>query len=248
MGIDHVALGSDFEGAVIPDALGGITGLPALASALAARGYDEESIAKVSHENWLRVLAETWQPWGRYLRLAGDDPRPTLLDALARFSAPGLAVDLGAGAGRDSAELLRRGWNVIAVDRARDAIDRLGRLAGADPARLETRHARFEEIAWPRCDLVNASFALPFCSPASFAVVWERIVDSLRPGGRFCGQLFGERDQWASSGIVVVSRNELEALLAPFEVERLDEEESDGSTVVGKPKHWHLFHIVARKR
>jgi membrane dipeptidase len=251
MGIDHVALGSDFEGAVIPDALGGITGLPALAAALAAHGYDEEAIAKISHKNWLRVLDETWQPWGRYLRLAGDDPRPTLLDALARFSEPGLAVDLGAGAGRDSAELLRRGWNVIAIDREQDAIDRLGGLAGLaglDAARLETRHARFEETSWPRCDLVNASFALPFCSPPSFAELWGRIVESLRPGGRFCGQLFGERDQWAGSGIVVVSRKQLEALLEPFEIERLDEEEADGSTVVGKPKHWHLFHIVARRR
>jgi len=248
MGIDHVGLGSDFEGAAIPDALGGMSGLPALAAALEARGYDEEAVAKVSHRNWLRVLEETWQPWGRYLRLAGADPRPTLLDALARFSDPGLAVDLGAGAGRDSVELLRRGWSVIAIDREQEAIDRLRALAGDDSAGLEARRSRFEEASWPRCDLVNASFALPFCAPASFAPLWARIVESLRPGGRFCGQLFGERDQWAGSGIVVVSRQELERLLAPFEVEHLDEEEADGSTVSGKPKHWHLFHVVARKR
>ena len=33
-----------------------------------------------------------------------------------------------------------------------------------------------------------------------FDEVWARIVDSLRPGGRFCGQLFGERDEWARLG------------------------------------------------
>jgi len=42
-------------------------------------------------------------------------------------------------------------------------------------------------------------------------------------------------------------REEVERLLAPFEAERFDEVEEDGETALGKPKHWHLFHIVARK-
>src|SRR5258708_30442219 len=46
----------------------------------------------------------------------------------------------------------------------------------------------FHESTWPTCDLVNASFSLPFCAPERFPEVWERIVESLRPGGRFCGQ------------------------------------------------------------
>jgi len=248
IGLEHVGFGSDFEGAIVPDELGGTAGLPKLLAALAARGYDEEAIAKISHGNWLRVLDESWHPWARYLRLAGGDARPTLLDALARFAAPGLAVDLGAGAGRDSAELLRRGWSVIAIDGEQDAVDRLHALAGADSPRLETRLARFEESSWPTCDLLNASFSLPFCPPASFPGLWGRIVESIRPGGRFAGQFFGEHDQWAGSGIVVQSRETLERLLAPFELERFEELENDGSTVSGRPKHWHVFHVVARKR
>ena len=248
IGIDHVAFGSDFEGAIIPDELGGISGLPRLLDALRARGHDEESVAKIAHRNWLRVLDETWRPWGRYFSLAGDDARPTLLAAADRFAAPGLAVDLGAGTGRDTAELLRRGWSVIAIDREQEAINRLHELAGPDSGRLETRVSRFEDTEWPACDLVNASFSLPFCPPGSFAGLWRRIVDSLPPGGRFSGQLFGERDEWAGSGIVVQTRAELDDLLAPFEVERLDEFDGDGTTVIGKPKHWHVFHVVARKR
>jgi len=60
MGVDHVAFGSDFDGAVVPDAVGGVAGFPAVSDALAAAGYDEESIAKITHGNWLRVLEETW--------------------------------------------------------------------------------------------------------------------------------------------------------------------------------------------
>ena len=247
IGIDCVAFGSDFEGATIPDELGGMAGLPRLVDVLRARGYDDEALAKITHGNWLRVLGETWRRWGRYFDLAGDDPRPTLLDALDRFVEPGLAVDLGAGTGRDTAELLRRGWSVIAIDGEREAINRLHRLRPA-LLRLETRVASFTEARWPTCDLVNASFSLPFASPGEFNALWARIVESLRPGGRFSGQLFGVHDEWAGSGIVVLTRAEVERLLEPFEIERLEEVDEVGTTVIGTDKHWHLFHIVARKR
>jgi membrane dipeptidase len=60
IGIDHVALGSDFDGALVPEALGGIAGLPKLVDALRAAGFDDEGVAKVTHRNWLRVLGDTW--------------------------------------------------------------------------------------------------------------------------------------------------------------------------------------------
>jgi membrane dipeptidase len=61
MGIDHVAFGSDFDGATISEELGGVAGLPKLVSALSDAGYDDAALAKVTHENWLRVLAATWR-------------------------------------------------------------------------------------------------------------------------------------------------------------------------------------------
>ena len=244
IGVDHVALGSDFEGATMPAALGGAAGLPQLVELLRDR-YSDEDVAKITHRNWLRVLDATWNPWGLYFAVAGDDPRPTLLDALARFDAPGFAVDLGAGTGRDTVELLRRGWRVLAIDREQQAVDQLASIAG--PPQLETQLARFEAAEWPRCELVNASFSLPFCPPQEFPRLWQQIIDSLRPGGRFCGQLFGDRDDWAGSGVVVQTRDELGALLEPFAVEVLDELDQDGRTAVGTRKHWHVYHLVARK-
>jgi membrane dipeptidase len=61
MGIDHVALGSDFEGAVVPAELGGAAGLPKFVEALRAAGYDDASVEKLTHANWLRVLDATWR-------------------------------------------------------------------------------------------------------------------------------------------------------------------------------------------
>jgi membrane dipeptidase len=60
MGVDHVALGSDFDGATISTAVGGIAGLPRLVEALSAAGLDGEDVAKVTHRNWLRVFERTW--------------------------------------------------------------------------------------------------------------------------------------------------------------------------------------------
>jgi len=61
MGIDRVAFGSDFDGATMPRELRDVAGLPRLLEALTAHGYDGAALAKLTHENWLRVLGKTWR-------------------------------------------------------------------------------------------------------------------------------------------------------------------------------------------
>jgi membrane dipeptidase len=60
MGVDHVAFGSDFDGAEIPGDLGGVAGFPKLVDALRAAGFDDTAVEKITHENWLRVFRATW--------------------------------------------------------------------------------------------------------------------------------------------------------------------------------------------
>jgi hypothetical protein len=43
------------------------------------------------------------------------------------------------------------------------------------------------------------------------------------------------------------TRAEVEALLAEFEIQGLREQDADGEAVSG-PKHWHVFHVIARKQ
>jgi membrane dipeptidase len=61
MGIDHVAFGSDFDGAEVPHDLDGVAGFPVLVDALRASGHAEDAIAKITHENWQRVFRATWR-------------------------------------------------------------------------------------------------------------------------------------------------------------------------------------------
>jgi membrane dipeptidase len=62
IGVEHVAFGSDFEGCEVPDELGGAAGLPLLVEALRAAGHNDESLALITHRNWLRVLESAWRP------------------------------------------------------------------------------------------------------------------------------------------------------------------------------------------
>lgn len=195
------------------------------------------------------------QNWVNYYQaVEGRPPRETLLKALEIFDATGpidrpkFAVDLGCGDGRDAVELLRRGWRVLAVDGEQKAFDRLLDRP-IDRDLLETQLMRFENLSLPPAiDLINASFCLPFCPPADFPNLWQTIVKSLNPGGIFCGQLFGDRDSWTVyPDRSHHTREQVEALLQPFKIELLDEEEHPGVTAIGEEKYWHIFHIVARK-
>jgi len=83
--------------------------------------------------------------WAGYYAASADrPPRRTLLDALTRFTpsaAPRFAVDLGCGDGRDTIELLRRGWSVLAIDSEPGAIERLQRRPDL-PEGAHLTHAR----------------------------------------------------------------------------------------------------------
>ncbi|NNJ11332.1 membrane dipeptidase [Chloroflexales bacterium ZM16-3] len=59
LGIERVGLGSDFDGATMPQAVGDVSGLPKLMDALADH-FSEADLRKIAHENWLRVLRKTW--------------------------------------------------------------------------------------------------------------------------------------------------------------------------------------------
>lgn len=193
--------------------------------------------------------------WSTYYEKTGHrPPRQTLLRVLDAFDqeAPDpdrLAVDLGCGSGRDTIEILRRGWPVLAIDSAPEAMAKL--LSRPDlpvGAEIETQIARYEDMRLPVCSLVNAGFSLPLCPSTAFSGVWRKITNALRRGGRFSGQFYGDRDSWAGNPQMThFTEKEAMTILEPFTVEYFEEEEDDSVTPRGTPKHWHIFHIVAKK-
>jgi membrane dipeptidase len=61
IGVDHIALGSDFDGADMPDRLKDASALPALLQALEEIGFHAEDLEKIAFRNWWRVFGETWK-------------------------------------------------------------------------------------------------------------------------------------------------------------------------------------------
>lgn len=61
IGPQHVALGSDFDGATTPAQLGGAAGLPKLVDALATAGFGDDELGAICWHNWRRVLDAWWR-------------------------------------------------------------------------------------------------------------------------------------------------------------------------------------------
>lgn len=61
IGVEHVALGSDFDGTTIPRDLGSVAGLPVLLDALVANGFSAAEVEQIAWKNWRRVLADWWR-------------------------------------------------------------------------------------------------------------------------------------------------------------------------------------------
>ena len=61
LGIDRVGFGSDYDGATMPQDVSDVSKLPNLVRALKDHGYDDASLRKLAHENWIRVLRKTWK-------------------------------------------------------------------------------------------------------------------------------------------------------------------------------------------
>lgn len=59
LGEDGVGLGSDFDGAQVPKAIGDVAGLPRLLDALEEASYGRELIEKIAWRNWVGVLERT---------------------------------------------------------------------------------------------------------------------------------------------------------------------------------------------
>jgi membrane dipeptidase len=59
LGEDGVGMGSDFDGASIPDVVGDASGLQRIIEAFQGHGYGDELIEKIAWKNWLAMLEKT---------------------------------------------------------------------------------------------------------------------------------------------------------------------------------------------
>jgi tellurite methyltransferase len=187
--------------------------------------------------------------WRDFVRItAGAPPWPQLERAAELFPLPGDALDVGAGAGRDTAYLLRRGWRVTAVDSSPSAAAVLRRLPLQDNLRVVVSTA--EDFQPPTYDLINAQYSLPFIARSRFDVTVRRLRDSVRSRGVMAATFFGTNDEWNVPGAAQTFSTlaDLERFFEGWELIQMREEDEDGHVADGTPKHWHVFDVIALRR
>lgn len=197
--------------------------------------------AQINH-SWLEYIAKT----------KGREPRALLQKALVLIKDRDAALDLGAGALNDSRYLLESGFqSVMAIDRELipEEVIKL-EWARQFSERFSFNLKSIEDFVFPvsAFNLVNAQFVLPFIEKTALSRVLDGIKSSLRPGGIFTGQFFGERDSWQGQlDGAVYSEKECRDFLAGLEIVYFKEDEYDGPSLLNGEKHWHLYNFIAQK-
>lgn len=186
--------------------------------------------------------------WASHLEITKDyPPSPLLIRAMPYVGEGRKALDMGAGALKDTKYLLKRGFAVTAVD-SEPSVKELASPILSE--KLSVVISSFENFVFPKetFDLVTAMYSLPFIEPKRFQEVFERLTESLKEGGVVCGQLFGVKDSWHTKPTITFhDKAQVKKLLSGLKIIVLDEEERDSKTANGTPKHWHIFHAIAKK-
>jgi SAM-dependent methyltransferase len=191
--------------------------------------------------------------WAAFYRSTiGREPRPLFTKGIAAVEAagvaPGQAIEIGFGDGRETLALLEAGWRVLTIDPAPAAAEVLQSQVPAHVAgHLEIRSVPAEDVDLPPFDLLYAGYSLPFLGADAFDRFWDAVRDRLRPGGTLVVNFFGPRDSWAGrEGMRFIDVDAVRRLVDGLELLALDEEDQDGNSFFG-PKHWHVFDVIARR-
>jgi SAM-dependent methyltransferase len=207
----------------------------------------------VGNNSSINDIVHDWNSY--YKNKSNLVPRDTLLKVLEFFEKEKntdeqlFAVDLGCGHGADTLELLKRNWKVLAIDSSPEGLAILDECVIPSRKRnFRKMEMSFENLKLMRCDLLNASYSIPFCIPEFFSSMWTEIDNSILKNGRFAGNFFGKNDSWANNEkMTFLSKEEVINLFKNYEIEYLDEKDEDGTTSSGESKHWHVYSVIAKK-
>ncbi len=188
--------------------------------------------------------------WEKFYAITKDRPPSSLLvRAINLVKNRSHALDLGAGALKDTKFLLAQGFNKITVVDSEPLAELLGKEFSSD--QIKFVHSKFEDFSFPKnkYDIINAQYALPFNPPSTFDSMFSKLANSLKTGGIFTGQFFGVNDEWNGQRpeMTFYSIDEVKSLLSTMEILELEEENRDSRLADGTPKHWHAFHVIVKK-
>ena len=180
-------------------------------------------------------------------------PRPLLLKTLNLFgNYVGRAIELGCGSGSDTIKLLESGWSVCAVDAIPNGFENIkSKISSHQLSQVEFRQEYFENLTMSvaSADLIYSNLSIPFCRPERFDEFWTEIIRAINVDGRFAGNLFGDKDDWADrTDTTFKTKEQVYHLFRDFELEYFDEILKHGQVGASSVKQWHIFEVIARRK
>ena len=176
------------------------------------------------------------------------EPSALLKESLSYCIDKKTVLDFGAGQLNDTKYLLGLGFSVTAIDKDIRVIEESFKLNNDN---LTAIQGEFDKIHISEAffDLVISQWALSFNKPETFSKMFSKLLKSLKGGGIFCGQFYGLEDDWAviRTDMTFFSKPEVESLFKDMQIIKLREERSDIKNVDNHMKHWHVFHVIAKK-
>ena len=206
------------------------------------------------------VVYVTHDKWKPYIEKTANKPaRPLLVEAMELIKPneheTNVALDLGAGAGNETAYLLAAGWDVWAIDASPTSVDTIRRRSDLQNTnRLHVVQARFNEIDWtslPKLDLVVAISSLTFSEPAEFQNLWDQVTNQVKPGGYFVGNFFGPKftgfDEKEKIQMTWLEKDRVKILFNGFTTLLFREIGKPSESATGVKTHEHIFEVIAKK-
>ena len=163
------------------------------------REVDESFIVRGTMSN---AQDPFFEPYDRDEIAYGDQPSAPLAAYLDQVTGAGLALDLGAGAGRDTLALARAGYDVTAVDMSERGLQRIEQRA-ADAglgARVSVRHADVRELELDPAaySVIVATTVLDHIPASDAEDVWKRIAAALSDAGMLYVEVHTTEDPGSS--------------------------------------------------
>lgn len=184
--------------------------------------------------------------------LFGLRPDPALARLVETLELSGRALDIGAGDGRHSILLARRGFTVEAVDISAEAVAKLREVARRGRLPIEPRVGDCSEpdsIAGPY-KVIVADTVLGHFEMADALTIGRRIATALTPGGWLFVTALAADDpresEFAGLSWTYYTREELIALFPGLRIERC-EKFSTTDRMHGEPHRHRLLRLIAQK-
>jgi len=185
--------------------------------------------------------------------LFGTEPNGWLVEHADRWSAGQRVLAVADGEGRNGVYLAARGLQVDAFDLSPVGVDKARQLAAERGVAMQTRVASVDSFEWPRAhyDGVVAVF-VQFADPAMRARLFQRMKDTLKPGGWLLLQGYTPRQlEYRTGGPGVASHLYTSELLreAFSDLEIVELREYEAELAEGRGHHGRsaLIGLLARR-